>query len=534
MAVTSEESPLLRPRSDTDTKDTAAPPTPKRSDLILIFGTFIGVFIASADEALVISTYSAIASQFHHLSQGSWLLLAYNFGYCISLPVYSVLGDAYGRKNVLICSYTTFAVSCLACGASATMTQLILSRVLAGSSGAGMIIVVSVILSDIIAPHEIALYRSYQNIVNVAGRSLGGPIGGFLTDTIGWRWAFYGQIPIILLCTVFVGIRLPSFLNDTLIDEAEDRADQTEHRRSPVWDLDFSGIFTFSGTILALLFFLQELGTLNEDTVLRTALLGLGFVAGCILFVTLELFWAEKPLIPIRIYSSGISAHFLLQVLLLGGRYAFLSNLVPYFIRVTNTSNLLASLSLVVVAIGVAIGGVVCGLVIKYTKRCKSMTLASIFNLTICTLLIFIQWRNGFKLWYGIYLIPFGIATGMLFPALFVGMSTYAPEGKLHVCIGTYYLCQQLGLVIGPAAGSALNQKLFAARLGMTLEGLEDKSSIIHRILNEVRFANTLPSALREVVRSSYLDSFQYLPLLATVVSAAMFPIAAILRESEM
>lgn len=47
----------------------------------------LGVFIASADEALVISTYSAIASQFHHLSQGSWLLLAYNFGYCISLPV---------------------------------------------------------------------------------------------------------------------------------------------------------------------------------------------------------------------------------------------------------------------------------------------------------------------------------------------------------------------------------------------------------------------------------------------------------------
>lgn len=46
-------------------------------------------------------------------------------------------------------------------------------------------------------------------------------------------------------------------------------------------------------------------------------------------------------------------------------RTQFLSNLVPYFIRVTNTSNLLASLSLVVVAMGVAIGGVVCGLVIK-------------------------------------------------------------------------------------------------------------------------------------------------------------------------
>lgn len=138
--------------------------------------------------------------------------------------------------------------------------------------------------------------------------------------------AFYGQIPIILLCTLFVAIRLPSFLNDTLVDEAEDRDDETKSRRSPVWELDFAGIFTFSGTILILLFFLEALGMLNEENVLQTALLGLAFVSGCIIFILIELFWAEKPLIPIRILSIGIGAHFLLQVLLLGGRSAVCSS----------------------------------------------------------------------------------------------------------------------------------------------------------------------------------------------------------------
>lgn len=89
-----------------------------------------------------------------------------------------------------------------------------------------------------------------------------------------------------------------------------------------MWDLDFAGIFNFSSTILILLFFLQALGTLNEDTVFQTALLGLAFVSGCIIFILIELFWAEKPLIPIRILSIGIGAHFLLQILLLGGRSA--------------------------------------------------------------------------------------------------------------------------------------------------------------------------------------------------------------------
>lgn len=106
------------------------------------------------------------------------------------------------------------------------------------------------------------------------------------------------------------------------------------------------------------------------------------------------------------------------------------------------------------------------------------MTLTSLLVQTTCALLIFIQWRHGFKLWYSIYLLGLGIAPGILFPALFVGMATYAPEGKLHVCIGTYYLSQQLGLIIGPAAGSALNQKLFAARLWTALGGLKDKSVV--------------------------------------------------------
>lgn len=40
---------------------------------------------------------------------------------------------------------------------------------------------------------EVATWRSYVNIAATTGRSLGGPIGGYLTDTIGWRW--YGFTP---------------------------------------------------------------------------------------------------------------------------------------------------------------------------------------------------------------------------------------------------------------------------------------------------------------------------------------------------
>lgn len=97
----SEESSLLGSARDEETGEHSS--SREGSDSLVIYAAFLGnqaqfslrkagspstgVFIASADELLVISIYSAIASQFHRLSEGSWLLLAYNFGYCISLPV---------------------------------------------------------------------------------------------------------------------------------------------------------------------------------------------------------------------------------------------------------------------------------------------------------------------------------------------------------------------------------------------------------------------------------------------------------------
>ena len=104
-----QKTPLLQTNSPmtryTETPSPTPPPAEKRSAVLIIYATFLGmslypkgliqlftnssagVFIASADESLVISTYSTIASQFHYLSAGSWLLVAYNFGYCIALPV---------------------------------------------------------------------------------------------------------------------------------------------------------------------------------------------------------------------------------------------------------------------------------------------------------------------------------------------------------------------------------------------------------------------------------------------------------------
>ncbi|OJJ89218.1 uncharacterized protein ASPGLDRAFT_213946 [Aspergillus glaucus CBS 516.65] len=113
------------------------------------------------------------------------------------------------------------------------MVQLILSRVLAGISGAGIISLVSVIVTDIVPPKEVALFRSYAKITNITGRSLGAPIGGGLSQTVGWRWSFYGQLHILIISVIITACNMPSTLNQTPQESTKIQDQENRFPRHP-------------------------------------------------------------------------------------------------------------------------------------------------------------------------------------------------------------------------------------------------------------------------------------------------------------
>ena len=74
------------------------------------------------------------------------------------------------------------------------MAEVIFGRILSGSVGAGMTVLVSILLTDIISVREVAAWRAYVNVAATTGRSLGGPLGGWLADLVGWRW-YVSSVP---------------------------------------------------------------------------------------------------------------------------------------------------------------------------------------------------------------------------------------------------------------------------------------------------------------------------------------------------
>lgn len=53
----------------------------------------------------------------------------------------------------------------------------------------------SIIITDSVPKRDVAKYLSYINLATTLGRSIGGPIGGFISDYLGWQWLFWIKYP---------------------------------------------------------------------------------------------------------------------------------------------------------------------------------------------------------------------------------------------------------------------------------------------------------------------------------------------------
>lgn len=108
--------------------------------------------------------------------------------------------------------------------------------------------VVSILTTDLVSLRDRGVWQGYINIVFGAGIASGGPIGGLLADSIGWRWVFAGQFPIAILAFAAVFAVLPP------PPESDEEADARQQWRQKLLRIDFLGAFTLSAVAFVLLF----------------------------------------------------------------------------------------------------------------------------------------------------------------------------------------------------------------------------------------------------------------------------------------
>lgn len=124
----------------------------ERSVFGIISVLLIGVFVSQADTTLVFATYAHITSEFIRLGggswiDGSWIVTSFGLATCATQPMYGRLSQIFGRKPILQMSYLLFLIGTAIAGLARNMIQMIIGRVIQGAGSAGMVSMVSILLT---------------------------------------------------------------------------------------------------------------------------------------------------------------------------------------------------------------------------------------------------------------------------------------------------------------------------------------------------------------------------------------------------
>ena len=272
------------------------------SGAVFLDGTIVNVALPSIGRELPATLVGVLEGQTYVISGYLAVLAAL-------LILAGALSDRYGRRRVYAIGLAGFAITSGLCGLAPTLEVLVIARLLQGAAGALMVPGALSIITQTFTEAERGRAFGIWTSATSALALVGPLVGGILVDSIGWRFAFLVNVPILAIAFAI-----------TMRHVAESR------------DLDPSRRFDWLGSIVAAI----AVGGLSFGVIRggehawQDPVAWIAIVVGAIALVAFPLLMARRrdPLVPLGLFRSrAFSTINLATFFVYGGLYVMLSYL---------------------------------------------------------------------------------------------------------------------------------------------------------------------------------------------------------------
>lgn len=456
-----------------------------------VFGALIaGMLLSALDQTVFSTALPTIVGELHGVSQMLWVTTAYILASTLMMPIYGKLGDMLGHKKLFLASIVLFLLGSVFGGLATSMDVLIVGRVIQGLGGGGLMILTMSIVALIVSPQERGKYSGVLGGVFAISSIVGPLLGGWFTESVGWRWAFWMNIPLGVVAILISLKYIPS------LRPGHDKRVQ----------VDYLGMTLMLSAAAAVVLATTWGGSTYAWGSPQIISL---FVGALILSVTLV--WVEKhvpePVMPLMLFKDKNFVLVTVAGLVIGiAMFGAIAYVPTYMQMVTGYSATISGLLMTPMMVGMLSMSITMGRIMSKPGR-KYKWIPLLGTLVIMVGLGLLGSMSvDTEIWrICVYLAVLGAGLGMCMQTLVLIVQNQFSLSIVGTATSTNTFFRQ----IGASLGSALVGNIFATRLMSDLRSQMPSGTQLQGGLESLTpsIVDHMPDAIRQVVIAAYNDA---------------------------
>ncbi|MBO0678738.1 MFS transporter [Mycolicibacterium sp. S2-37] len=475
----------------------------------IFLAVVLGMLLAALDQTIVATALPTVVADLGGAGHQAWVVTSYLLASTIVTVIVGKLGDIFGRKTVFQVGILLFLAGSVLCGLAQSMSMLVASRALQGMGGGAITVTAVALIGEVIPLRDRGRYQGALGAVFGVTTVIGPLLGGFFTDHLSWRWAFWINVPVAVIVIGIAAIAIP------------------ELGRSARPVLDYAGIVLVGAGAAGLTLATSWGGTTYPWASAMIIGLFAASIAALVAFVFAERRAAE-PILPIRMFASPVFTVCCVLSFVVGfamlGALTFLPTYMQFVDGVSATESGLRTLPMVLGLLVTSLGS---GVIVGRTGRYKIFPIAGTATMAVGFVLLSRMNAETSTLVQSLYLLVLGAGIGLSMQVLILIVQNTVDFTDLGVATSGVTFFRTIGSSFGAAIFGSMFSNFLEDRLpsAMAASGAPPEAATSPQALH------ALPDAVAAPIVNAYADSLSSVFLLAAPFAVVGLVLACFLKQ---